>query len=91
MNLKRGNQEQLDTIDEKVVDRYLTKNGLGCFSRVKPSESKKTLAEVSKDLFDLVQQFKDNPEVAAMYSYKLLKRVLREHCNLTDDKTIRLN
>ena len=86
VNLKRGNPEQLDTIDEKVVDRYLTKNGLGCFSRVKPSESKKTLAEVSRHLFDLVQQFKAIPEVAAMYSYKLLERVLKEHCNLTDDK-----
>ncbi len=86
VNLKRGNQDQLDTIDEKVVDRYLSKNGLGCFSRVKPSESRKTLTEVSKDLFDLVQQFKANQEVATMYSYKLLERVLKEHCNLTDDK-----
>jgi hypothetical protein len=86
VNLKRGNQDQLDTIDEKVVDRYLSKNGLGCFSRVKPSESRKTLTEVSKDLFDLVQQFKGNQEVAAMYSYKLLERVLKDHCNLTDDK-----
>ena len=86
VNLKRGNQAQFDTIDEKVVDRYLSQSSLGCFSRVKPSESKKTLADVSKDLFDLVQQFKANVEVAAMYSYKLLERVLKEHCNLTDDK-----
>jgi len=86
VNLKRGNQDQLDTIDEKVVDRYLSKNDLGCFSRVKPSESRKTLTEVSKDLFNLVQQFKGSSEVAAMYSYKLLERVLKEHCNLTDDK-----
>ena len=86
VNLKRSNQDQLDTIDEKVVDRYLSQNGLGCFSRVKPSESRKTLTEVSKNLFDLVQQFKSNQEVATMYSYKLLERVLKEHCNLTDDK-----
>ena len=85
-NLKRGQQDQCDTIDEKVVDKYLSKDALGCFSRVKPSESKKTLAEVSRDLFDLVQQFKGCPEVAAMYSYKLLERVLKEQCNLTDDK-----
>ena len=86
VNLKRSNQDQLDAIDEKVVDRYLSQNGLGCFSRVKPSESRKTLTEVSKDLFVLVQKFKGNQEVAAMYSYKLLERVLKEHCNLTDDK-----
>jgi len=86
VNLKRSNQDQLDTIDKKVVDKYLSKNDLGCFSRVKPSESRKTLTEVSKDLFDIVQQFKASPEVVAMYSYKLLERVLKEHCNLTDDK-----
>jgi len=86
VNLKRGNQDQLDIIEKKVVDKYLSENALGCFSRVKPSESKKTLKEVSKDMFDLVQLFKNCPEVATMYSYKLLERVLKDHCNLTDDK-----
>ncbi len=86
VNLKRGHQDYLNTIDEKVIDKYLSKDSLGCFSRVKPSESRKTLTEVSKDLFDLVQQFKECPEIAAMYSYKLLERVLNDQCNLTDDK-----
>lgn len=40
-NLKRTKKERFDTIDSKVVDRYLSKDALGCFSRVKPSESKK--------------------------------------------------
>ena len=71
VNLKRSHQSQFDTIDEKVSDKYLSNDALGCFSKVKPSESKKTLTEVSKDLFDLVQQFKGCPEVAAMYSYKM--------------------
>ncbi len=86
INLKRGHQNQFDTIDEKLVDKYLSKNALGCFPKVKPSESKKKLTEVSKDLFNLVRQFKDCAEVAIMYSYKLLDRVLTDHCNLTDDK-----
>jgi hypothetical protein len=86
VNLKRGYQDRLDVIDEKIVDKYLSENALGCFSRVKPSESRKTLTEVSQDLFDLVKQFKGCPEVESMYSYKLLERVLKEQCNLTDDK-----
>lgn len=86
VNLKRGCQDRLDIIDKKVIDKYLPEKALGCFSRVKPSESKKTLTEVSKDLFDLVNQFKGYPEVVTMYSYKLLERVLKEQCNLTDDK-----
>lgn len=86
MNLKRGNQNQFDTIDEKLVDKYLSKNALGCFPKVKPSESKKKLTDVSNDLFDLVRQFKNCADVATMYSYKLLERVLTDHCNLTDGK-----
>ena len=86
VNLKRGCPDQFETIDEKIVDKYLSRKALECFSRVKPSESKKTLTEVSKDLFDLVQQFKDCTDITAMYSYKLLERVLNEQCNLTDDK-----
>lgn len=84
-NLKRGQQAQFDTIDKKLIDRYFTDDALGCFSRVKPSESKKTLSEVSRDLFDLVQQFKGLPEVTSMYSYQLLERVLKEHCHLSGD------
>ncbi len=86
MNPKRDHQDQLDTIDEKVIDKYLSKDSLWCFSRVNSSESRKTLKQVSKDLFYLVQQFKGCPEVAVMYSDKLLERVLKEQCNLTDDK-----
>ncbi len=86
VNLKRGHQDRFDTIDDTIIEKYLSKDSLGCFSRVKPSESRKTLTQVSKDLFDLVEQFKGCPEVSIMYSYKLLERVLKEQCNLTDDK-----
>ena len=84
-NLKRGQQKQFDTIDKKLIDTYLTTDALGCFSRVKPSESKTALSEVSRDLFDLVQQFRGLPEVASMYSYQLLERVLKEHCHISSD------
>ena len=86
VNLKRGHQSQFETIDEAITEKYLTKESLGCFSRIKPSESRKTLNEVSKDLFNLVQQFQGCPEVVLMYSYKMLERILKEQCNLTDDK-----
>ncbi len=85
-NLKRGHQELIDSVDNTIIEKYLSKDSLGCFSRVKPSESKKTLTEVSRDLFDLVQQFKGCPNISIMYTYKLLERVLKEQCNLTDDK-----
>jgi hypothetical protein len=88
INLKRNHQALFDTIAQDLVDRYLTKKALGCFFKIKPSESSKTLTSVSNDLFDLVQQFKGHKEVAGMYSYKLLERVLAEQCvvNETDDE-----
>jgi hypothetical protein len=85
VNLKRGHKELFDTIDQSVIDKYLSEKSLQCFAMVKPSESAKTLKSVSADLFDLVEQFKDHPEIKAMHSYKLLERVLKEQCNLSDD------
>ncbi len=86
VNLKRGYHHLFDTIDEKITDKYLSEKAMECFSRIKPSQSRKTLSEVSEDLFDLVEQFKSCTEVTAMSSYKLLERVLKEQCNLTEDK-----
>lgn len=82
-NLKRQNKPSFETIASDLIERYLPKKSLNCFSMVKPSEAQKTLTMVSNDLFDLVQRFKDQPEVTGMHSYKLLERVLREQCNLT--------
>jgi len=82
VNLKRGHKEQFASVAQAIIDKYLSEKALECFSMVKPSKSKKTLASVAADLFDLVQQFKDCPEVTAMNSYKLLERVLKEQCNL---------
>ncbi|MDO8747167.1 MAG: transposase [Thermodesulfovibrionales bacterium] len=85
VNLKRGHKGLFDTIDEGILDKYLSEKSLQCFSMVKPSESAKTLTSVSADLFNLVEHFKDHPEVKAMHSYKLLERVLKEQCNVSDD------
>ena len=85
VNLKRGHNELFDTIDKGIMDRYLSEKSLHCFSMVRPSESAKTLASVSADLFHLVEQFKDHPDITAMHSYKLLARVLKEQCTVSDD------
>jgi hypothetical protein len=87
VNLKRGHKELFDTIDEGIIDTYLSQESLHCFSMVKPSESAKTLASVSNDLFHLVEQFKDHPDITAMHSYKLLERVLKEQCTVSEDGT----
>ncbi|MEA2014723.1 MAG: transposase [Thermodesulfobacteriota bacterium] len=93
VNLKRHHKGFFETIDERFIDRYLTKDASSCFSMVKPSESAKTLETVSSDLFELVQLFRDNTDIVSMNSYKLMERVLKEQCIITDtdnDKTVTL-
>jgi hypothetical protein len=82
-NLQRHHKAAFSRLNENIIGKYLTRDETECFSQVKPSESRKTLNEVARDLFDLVQDFRSEPEIKEMYSYKQLKRVLEEHCNLT--------
>ena len=89
VNLRRNHKEKFETIEKDLVEKYLPKKALSCFSMVKPSESERTLASISTDLFELVQHFSDQPDITDMHSYQLLLRVLKEHCKVTeasDDK-----
>jgi len=87
VNLKRGHGAYFDTVAKPILDKYFAEKALGCFSMVKPSDAQKTLVDVSKDLFELVEQFKTHPEVTSMHSYKLMARVLNEQCDLTPSDT----
>ncbi len=91
VNLKRHHQDLFDAIDQKFLDRYWGKKAMASFSMVKPSQSAKTLHQVSTDLFDLLEQFKDHQKVCAMHSYKLMQRVLAEQCHIdpgSDDSKV---
>ena len=84
-NLKRHHQDFFATLNAALVDRYGTKKALRAFSMVKPSTSAKTLEQVSIDLYELIEQFKGQKAVARMHSYKLMQRVLAEHCVIQSD------
>jgi len=87
VNLKRNYPEQFQNVEQEVVDRYMSREALSCFSMVKPSESANTLKQVSQDLLSLVQLFSAE-QVRSMHSFKLLERVLKEQCTVveTDDE-----
>jgi hypothetical protein len=80
VNLKRHHREVFEALPDSYKERYLTDKAMGCFSMVKPSEAEKTLKELSADLYELAERFKDNEKVSAMTTYKLIRRVLREQC-----------
>jgi len=82
VNLKRQHAELYAFLSPELVDRYLGKKALGCFSQVKPSESAQKLASVCQEIFLLVERFGEHPEVAKMLSYRMLQRVLDEHCEV---------
>jgi hypothetical protein len=86
VNLKRHHRQLFDKLTETMIERYLSKESQAAFSMVKPSESHKTLKILSADLFNLIEQFKDQQAVCCMHSYKLMRRVLAEQCNLENDK-----
>ncbi len=81
-NLKRHHHGLYETIENAVVDRYLSEKALACFAMIKPSQSHKTLEQVSTDLYSLIQQFKDHEDVSSMHSFKLLQRILDEQCQV---------
>ena len=81
-NLKRHHGALFETVENAIVERYLSQKALACFALVKPSQSHKTLEQVSTDLFSLISQFKDHAAVACMHSFKLLLRILDEQCQI---------
>ena len=85
VNLKRGHRELYESVPSELSERYLSKQSLAAFSLVKPSESAKTLEQVSADLYMLVKTFEGEKAVRGMHSYKLMQRVLDEQCNVVDD------
>jgi hypothetical protein len=84
VNLKRQSPELFETLPKELVEKYLSEKAVSCFSLVKPSDTERTLASVSKDLFQVVQHFGEDPKVKDMYSYGLLLRVLHEQCRVKE-------
>ena len=85
VNLKRQHPSVFKGICKELLERYACKRAMAAFSMVKPSESAKTLQQVSADLYELIEQFKSNQTVCNMHSYKQMKRVLAEQCDVTTD------
>ena len=86
--LKRKRPDLFNTLlESEFVDRYLSRESEGCFSRVKPSETSKTLQDSGEDLLYLIELFSSYDIVKKFSEYKLLERVLREQCRVTGTGT----
>jgi len=85
VNLKRHHKDLFEALGKEWTDRYLSKQGEGIFSMVKPSESIRTLEALGADLFFLIERFKDNEPITGMSSYQLMVRLLKEQCYVEQD------
>jgi hypothetical protein len=90
VNLKRHHKGLFEGLDKALTDRYLSKQGEGVFSLVKPSESIRTLEGLGADLFLLIERFKENALITGMSSYQLLVRLLKEQCSVEQDAGIQV-
>ncbi len=84
-NLQRHHRPLWESVDAELVTRYQGTKARQCFGMVKPSESAKTLSMVASDLYRLVVQFENHPQVSDMYSFNQLKRIVSEQCNVSED------
>jgi hypothetical protein len=84
-NLKRHHKELFTDLSEELKERYLSKRAESGFSMVKPSDSSRTLEDLGKDLFFLVERFHSHSDVTDMTCYKLLVRLLSEQCVVAED------
>lgn len=64
-------------IDVELIRRHVGREGPGCFASTVPSDSKRRLSEVGRDLLDLVMMHRGT-EAAELESFGLLERVLDE-------------
>ena len=84
-NLQRQHRPLWESVDAELITKYQGPKARQCFGLVKPSESAKTLSAVASDLYRLVVQFDNHPQVADMYSFNQLKRIVNEQCDVSED------
>ncbi len=80
--LLRIRKEAGASLAPELTARYLAKDSEACFSRVKPSESVKTLQQVAEDLALLVEHFRVEDTIRKWPEFQLLERVFREQCDV---------
>ena len=77
-----------DKIDSTIIDRYLKKDSESLFSRIKPSERKRSLQNIGEDIYSIISLFSTKEKICRMKTYKTLLRVFNEHFNIDDNNDV---
>ena len=73
----RLNPEQFQQIDAGIRDRYIKREGLGCFSYPAPKQAKRCLSEVGADVLAVLKTVRGTA-ASDLASFHLLERVFSE-------------
>lgn len=87
-NLKRHHPVLYKRISPDITSRYIKEQDPDYFGNAKPSQSQNRLEDIAGDIFELIEQFKEQPSVVAMHTYKTLQRVFAEHCSIKDEQVV---
>ena len=88
-NLKRKDSELFkSTISDEIKDRYFSSKKGNYFGQIKPSETENTLKSLAELMNELLLKFEKIELVQTMNSYKLMKKVFSEQCEINEDKVV---
>lgn len=79
--LKRNHPRLYKKVDEKIIERYLSRKRAGCFDFSKPSDSKRRLPEAVRDVWEQICLF-EGTVAAKLASFAILKRIFHEHVSI---------
>ena len=83
--LKRRQPERYAEVDADIVGKYVARQGDGCFADTRPSESKRRLPEAARDVYELIEQFRQTA-AATLESFRLLEQIFQQQCELTGNR-----
>lgn len=87
--LKRHHQNLFFTLGADVRERYASSEKRLFGQRAKDRSSRERLRQqVAEDLLLLLDRFADHERVVGMSSYKAMKRVFEEQCEVKDNKVV---
>ena len=85
--LRRKHPDRYAEVDAEVLRKYVERQGEGCFANTRPSESKRRLPEAARDVYELVEQFRQTA-AATLESFRLLEQIFQEQCELTGESPV---
>jgi hypothetical protein len=79
--LERFHPRLYKRVDEKVIKRYISGKGGGCFDFGKPSDSKRRLPEAVWDIWEHICLF-EKTTASKLSSFAILKRIFDDHVSV---------